>query len=600
MRLFPVSTFLTSVLLWSSSALAASDLHAVIRLPERMRLLSGQLFDVRVEATGLDAAQARIELQLDGQPWARKSQAETSTDNDEDASDHDQQWTYRALQLESGAHVLTATVRDGKRSAAATAQIGVQDFSPVGGKSLILFIGDGMGTAYRDAGRIVGASANGGLREGRYDHMQQMDQLPVSGMVLTHALDSLVPDSACTASAWSMGNKAAVGALSVFPDNDDFKIDGSEATQAFALNNPRVETLWEYLKRRFDYRTGVVSTAAVTDATPAAEGSHVAYRGLQLDVSRQFVDGAFTSGPVYDVILGGGRSLFDARAPERGGDGRDLTAELAAKGFRYARTRTELLATPAGGDTKLLGLFHSGNMTVAYDKLGLQRPDDEAPTGPGAFPDQPFLDEMVTAAVKTLGRDDHPFILMVEGAQIDKQSHINHANGVFWEVVEFDRAVGVGRTFAAQRPGKVLTLVTADHDQTMTLLGVADTDIPGAIQNLSAGMALETGGRPVDQVEVPGAFYGFPDYVDADGDGYPENSNRLKLAVGFRTGDHQATSVPITAEGPGALLFTGYFDQTDLFYKMARALGSDTRPLDAALSARDRYDIIEAAPAPRH
>ena len=50
-----------------------------------------------------------------------------------------------------------------------------------------------------------------------------------------------------------------------------------------------------------------------------------------------------------------------------------------------------------------------------------------------------------------------------------------------------------------------------------------------------------------------------------------------RLAVGFRTGDHTGSSVPVTAQGPGALLFTGYMDQTDLFFKMAQlALGGRT------------------------
>jgi len=49
-----------------------------------------------------------------------------------------------------------------------------------------------------------------------------------------------------------------------------------------------------------------------------------------------------------------------------------------------------------------------------------------------------------------------------------------------------------------------------------------------------------------------------------------------RLAVGFRTGDHTGSSVPVTAEGPGAFLVTGYMDQTDIFFKMATALGGDT------------------------
>jgi alkaline phosphatase len=47
----------------------------------------------------------------------------------------------------------------------------------------------------------------------------------------------------------------------------------------------------------------------------------------------------------------------------------------------------------------------------------------------------------------------------------------------------------------------------------------------------------------------------------------------------------------LTAEGPGALLFTGYYDQTDIFFKIARALASDTSPLDQALDTRADFPI---------
>src|SRR5262249_58470064 len=81
---------------------------------------------------------------------------------------------------------------------------------------------------------------------------------------------------------------------------------------------------------------------------------------------------------------------------------------------------------------------------------------------------------------------------------------------------------------------------------------------------------------------------GFPDYQDANGDGYPENrevdgKGRKRIAVAFRTGGHAGSSVPITAEGPGALLFTGYLDQTDIFIRSAEALRQSTHVLDKLL-----------------
>ena len=75
---------------------------------------------------------------------------------------------------------------------------------------------------------------------------------------------------------------------------------------------------------------------------------------------------------------------------------------------------------------------------------------------------------------------------------------------------------------------------------------------------------------------------------DADGDGYPENvaSNgrgSVRIALGFRTGSHVSTTLPVMAQGPGALMFTGVYDQTDIPLKIAAALASNTSDIDRAL-----------------
>lgn len=122
------------------------------------------------------------------------------------------------------------------------------DDSSSGRRSAILFIGDAMGTAYRDAGRIVGQSLNNGMYQGFFKQLQQMDQMPTTGMVMTYGLDRVVPDSANTAAAWSTGNKTFNAALGVFPDGDDcgWQATGPSASNlALVLDNPRVETLWE-------------------------------------------------------------------------------------------------------------------------------------------------------------------------------------------------------------------------------------------------------------------------------------------------------------------------------------------------------------------
>src|SRR5207247_8906234 len=80
-------------------------------------------------------------------------------------------------------------------------------------------------------------------------------------------------------------------------------------------------------------------------------------------------------------------------------------------------------------------------------------------------------------------------------------------------------------------------------------------------------------------------YYGSTAYTLDPKTGYPNNSGPgiRRLAVGYRTGDHTGSSVPVTAEGPGALLFTGYMDLTDIFFKMAATLSTDTSDMDKLL-----------------
>ena len=108
--------------------------------------------------------------------------------------------------------------------------------------------------------------------------------------------------------------------------------------------------------------------------------------------------------------------------------------------------------------------------------------------------------------------------------------------------------------------------------------------------NLRSGLGLA---NLPPEIAKSGDRAGFPDYQDADGDGYPENhevngKGRKRIAVAFRTGGHAGSSVPITAEGPGALLFTGYLDQTEIFFRSAQALTEDSSALDKALEELQR------------
>ncbi len=581
-----------------------------IILPERFRALTNQWFDFRVEAENLSSPSARVVIDVESgnkEGFNFAGQLEQTSDNDASTTNIDRAWTYRKAYFATpGTKTIYAYVIDGRRIYGVATQISIQNFNLQSQKSIVLYIGDAMGTAYRDASRIVAQSTANRFREGWFDDLQQMDKMPVTGMAMTYSLENIVPDSANTGSAWTTGNKTINGALNVFPDNNDFRYSAAnqQATKQYALDNPRVETLWQYLKRRHNYKTGIVTTSDVADATPAAEGGHTITRSLLKDIAKQYVDGSINQGNQFDVIMGGGLEHFNARTVANSGDTRNLVTELQGAGYTYVANRAELNAlSNANAPNKVLGLFRTGNMNVAYDKLGLTRPTDEPNPDFGGFTNQPFLDEMTDKAIATLSKNNSPFILMVEGASIDKQSHPNYANGQIWDNIELDKAVGIGRAFAnrsAQRLANTLVITTADHDQSMSIIGAVDSNVANSVQNVISILPYPNGSRPgggtVGIENRVGETSGFPDYMDSNNDRYPENTNRFKIKVGYRTGDHTGSSVPVTAEGAGALLFYGYFDQTDIFFKMAKALTINTQVLDEALNYKRSVDVPYFSP----
>jgi alkaline phosphatase len=639
-----------ALLRWAAvTALAASGAaygqpNLSIMLPERTRLLQDQRIDVIVELRNPGAGSS-FKITANGRDITSQFQAPAQVDLDCNGTPDT---VYRANLIgfnDVGNVRIIATVTGGGQNLEAIKDIQVRQFSvPAKGRNVVLFIGDAMGTAYRDAARIVSRSVETipgvrGFREGFFDKLLEMDRMPVSGMSMTYASDRVIPDSANTATAWATGNKTFEGALGVFADGTDcvWRAAANSSTLNAALDNPRVETLWEYLKRKYQYRTGIVSTAFITDATPAGQGAHTASRQYTFEVARQYFENPMLNNqPGFDLILGGGKEDFDADIRL---DGRDLVKEFQAKGYKLVSTATDLKAV-AGTDAKVLGLFRrpntvarastgirptaNGNMDVAYDKLGLARPSSEPPPAFGDWKDQPFLDLMTQKAMEVLGGPDgnQPFILMVEGASIDKQSHPNHAAGTIWDVIELDKAIGVARTWAQKRStSDTLIVVTADHDQSMSIIGtnvIDDADLTDhasvlnvtvtspmgdqktqvskdAASNVRASYGYyNSGGDPnTTGIEgVTGMTYqnisreGFPDYIDQNNDGYPENrrvgdKGTLRISVGFRTGNHTGSSVPVTAEGPGAFLFTGYMDQADIAFKIAASLTGDTADGDA-------------------
>ena len=450
-----------------------------------------------------------------------------------------------------GVHVLSvsATQSDGQ-TVQAKGNFEVVGQLPGGkaAKNIIILLGDGMGASHRTAARIIGR----GYAQGKANGLLAMDTAPFTGMVMTSSLDGIVTDSAPGMSNYVTGNKAANNQEGVWPD---------DTTDAF--DNPRVEYLAEFLHRTQGKSLGIVTTADVFDATPAAMAVHTSNRGYGTGIVDQFLDDRKLTG--LSVLLGGGRKWFLPNTSALKADGsrngqpmngsqrdarsdyvlpadvvagwqaaagakdpeRDLIADFQTAGYAYAPDRTSLLAQAEKSD-KLLGLFAYSNMNVAFDKIGKRRGTSTIVDDYG-FPDQPMLDEMAAAALQVLSKNKKGFVAMIEGASIDKQAHLMDTDRWLLEVIEFDRAVQVAKDFAAQNPD-TLVIVTADHECSGAAIIGASTKPIAAIQEATANPSAAN-----LRDNVVGVYQAskFPKYTIAT-DGYPQSTDvDYKMLIGY-------------------------------------------------------------------
>lgn len=275
-------------------------------------------------------------------------------------------------------------------------------------KNIILLIGDGMGVGQVTLGRLA-TQADG--------KKLNMDTMKIGAQVQTRSANSVVTDSAAAGTALATGWKTNNGMISVLPD-------GSQVT-----------TILE-VAQQLNKSTGLVTTVAITDATPAVFASHQWRRAQQGEIAGQLLDHK------VNVLLGGGKSFFipKAQSGSTRQDEIDLLAQAKKEGYSVVGTRDELMQVHSG---KLLGLFGMGNLTT------------EAP--------EPTLAELADTAIKMLSGNKNGFFLMIEGGAIDHSAHDNDPAGVIKQFRDFDTAIGVALAFAG-RDKKTLVIVTADHE----------------------------------------------------------------------------------------------------------------------------------------
>ena len=429
-------------------------------------------------------------------------------------------------------------------------------------QGVVLFLGDGMGVSTVTAARILAGQQAGKDGEAHELSFERFDHV---ALVKTYNLDRQVPDSAGTMTAIVTGHKANFGAISVAPD-------APRGSCKAALAAPLTSLL--EMAEAAGYSTGIVSTARITHATPAATYAHVSERDWESDgllppqaveegcrdIARQLVEFEIGDGP--EVILGGGRAHFlpreeaDPEYPEATGrrkDGRDLIEEWQQLGNdRQYVWNAEQFQALEPGQGKVLGLFEPSHMQYEAD-----RAEDAG--------GEPSLATMTRFAIEALQSRNQPFFLMVEGGRIDHGHHAGNAFRALHDTLALDAAVAAAEGLLD--PKRSLILVTADHSHTMTISGYPRRGNPilGKAEAIPGQPLTDMRGLPyatLGYANGPGYRNDLPNLTDTD----TEDRNFLQPAtIPMPAETHAGEDVAAYARGVGAHLVRGVMEQNRLF-----------------------------------
>lgn len=454
-------------------------------------------------------------------------------------------------------------------------------------KNVILFIGDGMGISTVTGSRIFEGQQRG--VDGERNQLS-FEKLPYLALSKTYSANQQTPDSAPTMTAIVTGVKTNDGVLAL---NQNVK---RGETNLAVIQANQVQTILEKAEAN-GLATGIISTARITHATPAATYAHIPDRDWEddemlpasaektgvKDIALQLIEqGKQSAGDGIDVMLGGGRKNFlpmdvqDPENPKKLGnrhDGRNLIAEyMQQDGAEYVWNKAQFDAINPKKTKRLLGLFQPSHMHYEHD-----RAKDRA--------GEPSLAEMTTKAIDILSQQEKGYFLMVEAARVDHASHAGNAYRSFSETVALSDAVKA--TLDKVDLSDTLIIVTADHSHSLTITGYPKRGNPilgKVIAPDETEPTLAKDGKPYTTVNFANGL-GYHEHVEEAKD---IRTGRIKDMSDVDTTDpdfhqealvplehetHAAEDVAIYAAGPKAHLFHGVQEQSYIYYVMEDAFG---------------------------
>ncbi|WP_409432444.1 alkaline phosphatase [Litorimonas sp. RW-G-Af-16] len=429
----------------------------------------------------------------------------------------------------------TLLLLGGCNSAAdASAQKNTETGSP---KNVILFIGDGMGVSTVTAARIFDGQSKGKSGE---EHSLAFEAFDNLALIKTYNTNAQVPDSAGTATAILSGYKTNIGAVNVKPN-----VDETVMVKEACTDKASPPTLTKVAKAK-GKAVGVISTARLTHATPAAMYSHSVSRSWETDkdikdamavagctsIAQQLVESD------VDLALGGGRKEFtDAHIQSWTDQGHIYVADFA-----------DLSDSPA--DQRILGLFNSSHMSFEADR---------------AETNEPSLADMTTLAINRLSQDEDGYVLMVEAGRVDHAHHGTNAYRAMRDMQALNEAV---QAALAQAGDDTLIMVTADHSHVFTMSGypMRGNPIMGLVKRPdSEDYELAKDGKPYTTLGYHnGSNQRTADSVPLTDNMVQDPDYRQETAIPLGSETHAGEDVPLYATGPGSEKVRGTMEQDEI------------------------------------
>jgi alkaline phosphatase len=314
-------------------------------------------------------------------------------------------------------------------------------------KNVIMIIGDGMGPQQIGLLLSYARQAPHSVITNRTTALDRIMEQGRLGISMTYTADSLVTDSAASATQLATGKFAGAEMLGLDKEGN------------------RQENIIEKA-RRMGKATGLVSDTRITHATPAAFAAHQSHRSHENNIPEDLL----ATG--VDVLLSGGLSYW---IPEQANDKKSLIHQQLARAtgnsieIKSSRKDAKNLLTMAQQKGYALAFNNeqlqqaSGKTLGLFANSGMQNGIVETQFKDDAKREQPTLKDMSAQALKILERNERGFFLMIEAGQIDWASHRNDTGLLLHEMLRFNDTLNTVLDWAADRQD-TLIIVTADHE----------------------------------------------------------------------------------------------------------------------------------------